>query len=268
MKKVAMWAAVAVLAFGTVTVSAGIKTYRLTFSAADMLNNVYVDGDAGTTASDNDLYDGARLLRVGRNANHADAARTYVGEQHGTFSDRWNTYAGAGWTYESFNLWGLDGRGANWGDDFKAADWLSMTGPAGWEGLRYEWPDSWGDLPDGAITNAFPLWYADQDGAGLALNATLAELEAATFTVDIQVDEDDAWFNAPDAARAPNDWSVPELTLWFGGYIYSPDGTQSHLYEGNMVLNGDQIRIVPVPGAALLGALGIGLVARMKRRVA
>lgn len=219
-----------------------------------MLNNHFVNGIDGRTAVDNDLYDGARLMRVGTNPNAPEAARTYVESEHETFNRQWNSYKDNDYVFDAFNLWGLDGRGANWGEDYKPLEWVSHEGPAGWSTGYHTWPDSWGSSPAGANTIDFPWWDGGQAN-GLGMDAI--DLASKIFSFTVRFNDEDMWWGA-DTGDAPN--QLPQLTVWFGGYLtqYDTNGDYSdyHLYEGNMVL---QDTSVPVPEPAITLLLGAGL---------
>jgi hypothetical protein len=256
------------LALATVLISgtayADMVTRTYVFTGADLLNNVFVSGADGSTPVNNDLYDGARLLRVGTDGAASDAGRTYVASQQDKFTTRWSQYAADGYVFDSFNLWGLDGRGANWGEDYKPYEFVAMTAPAGWSTGLYTWPSSWGASPAGAITTDFPWWQADVAGEGLSMTATPAELAGQEFSVTIKFDTDNMWWEQ-DVGKAPN--TLNELTMWFGGYLEDYSGGSSlldyHLYEGNM-----SVVAVPLPGAVLLGMLGLAYAGRRLRKMA
>lgn len=256
------------LGIGT-SVSADPLTVTISFTAADLFEQVYVAGADGSTAADNALFDGARLLRVGTNGNHADAGRTYVASQHSNFQTRWNQYAQDGYVFTSFNLWGLDGRGANWGEDYKPYSWISASAPTGWEVVWYEWPSSWGTPPAGAYTTLFPGFYATSlSNAIPLLNPT--GLDSLLFQVTIMFETSDAWWGQTIPNDPPNDLSSG-LTMWFGGWVekYSSEEKYStwdpddyHLYEGNMYAR------VPEPATLTLLGLGMLLVASAAKKKA
>jgi hypothetical protein len=257
-KLVTICAVIAAILAVSGVAQADLVTRTYYFTGADLLNNVFVDGIDGSTAVQNGLYDGARLLRVGDNPTHADAGRTYRVNQHDKFTTRWDTYAAAGYVLDEFNLWGLDGLGANWGEDYKPYEFVAMTGPAGWTTDYYTWPTSWGTPPVGYITDKFPHWFG---GAG-GLSMTATDLASKMFTVTIKFDTANMWWGQ-DVGGAPN--SLDELTMWFGGWISKYDGTGEcvdyHLYEGNMT-------VVPVPAAVLLGILGLSVAGVKLRKFA
>ncbi len=248
----------AVLAAGGLMVGeTQAATYTYEFTAADILNNVFVNGADGSSAADNGLFDGARLLRNGTNAN--SGARTFVESQHDAFNQRWSDMVSEGYTLNSFNLWGLDGNGINWGEDFKPFEWVSVTAPTGWTTGYHTWP--WSNPPADANTLDFP-WFAHEEG--IALDLTQEELEAIRFTVTIAFEDGDEFWGA-DTNGAPNDLSSV-LTMWFGANLYDAQGNYGHMYEGNL-----QANVVPLPAAAWAGLTllgGIGSRRWMKRRKA
>lgn len=256
--------------------------YKFTFTGADLLNRAFVDGVDGSSAVDNNLYDGARLLRVGTNPGHVDAGRTYVQSQHDEFENRWNAYSNADYFLYNVGLWGWDGNGANWGEDFKPTEWITHTGlnnASPWTTSMLTWP--WGTPPDGTITDQRPDWDANYDASkpanynGIYLNNPDSWSDFV-FTTHLKIDTEDAWWGQ-NVGNAPNDLYTPEFTIWFGSYIYGyidtdndgeKDTWDGHLYEGNIVLSGTKIEVVPEPATMLLfgvGLLGIAGVSRRKR---
>jgi len=261
----AIWSglvAMPLLLAGTSAEADSIKR-TLSWTAEDMLARDYADGDDGTTAAGNGLFDGARRLRDGASKN-GDSARTFIQSQQGLFETRWDGLVEDAATLDSFNLWGLDGRGAEWGEDFKPLEWVKVNAPNGWEtGFFDAGPDGLGwfqndDPSQGNFvdfnTPLFP-WFSSPDGGGIPLGGNgLDELE---FSVTIKFDEDDAFFGQ-DTFGAPNELDG-ELTTYFGGTLSSGD-----LFEGNLTLEA-----VPQPSTiALLGMslLGLSVVARRRRR--
>jgi len=237
-----------------------IRTFSWT--AADLLDIEFVNGEDGTTAAENGLFDGARRLRDGSNRG-GDTARTFIESQHDLFNDRFDALVENDEGLNSFNLWGLDGRGAEWGEDFKPLEWVSIDAPDGWEtGFFDAGPDGlgWFQNTDPTQSNFVdfntPLFpFFETDGAGIPL-AGGSGLENLEFSVTIRFDETDAFFGQ-ETHGAPNDLNS-SLTFYFGGFLTSDD-----IFEGNVVL-----QAVPVPATIGLfgfGVLGLSIAARRRR---
>ncbi len=246
---------------------AGLVKYEFTFTGADLLGYELAKGAKGNTAVESRLYDGAALLAFGSDATHKKAAASYVKKDHKKFERRWNNLADRGFVLDTFNLWGLDGKGANWGEDFKPYEWSGMEGPDGWAYGLVDYKDTtWGDPPGEALTTLFPAWGGGPD-YGLAMNDK--DLGDKKFSFYLTFEEEDMWWGQ-GTGDAPN--ALPELTFWFGGYLtkYNKRGDiiNEHFYQGNMVLTGVSTP-VPEPGTVLLfgaGLLGLAGVARRKRQ--
>jgi len=259
------------LAFLLVAGNASAASYsywQFSFTGEDLMNNVFVEGEDDSSAADNDLYDGARLLRVGANPNHEDAARTFVESEHQTFNKRWADLHEEGYTFSYFNLWGLDGRGENWGEDYKPYQWISHEAD-GWHTYYQNWDDAgYGTPPPDFHTLDFPAWLAETDGDSLDM-----ENPASTeFSFTLQFKNDDMWWGLDTKGLgtedAPNE--LPEMTIWFGGWLANDyDWDTGHMYEGNISFTFDEMTPnlgaqVPEPttwllfGTGLLGLLAIG----------
>ncbi|MCC5786791.1 MAG: PEP-CTERM sorting domain-containing protein [Phycisphaerales bacterium] len=257
---------IAFAAAAGIAAAAGASTVQQTyyFTAADLINNQFANGADGTSAADNGLFNGARLLRDGSNPNSAQAARTYVASEHATFNSRWNSLVSGGGELTSFNLWGLDGRGINWGEDYKPHSWVSVSAPDGWStGFHDAGPDDIGWFqnsdPSGSgyldyNTSLFP--YFTPDNGGLALDTDQSVLESLRFSVTIEFDPQNAFWGQ-DTQGAPNNIDSG-LTMWWGGWV--TDGVEDHILEGNM------FAVIPLPGPAAMGLAGLGLVAAGRRR--
>ena len=251
-------AVIAGVSVGTSTAEASPLHLRWSFTGEDLLSHAYVNGADGSTAVDNDLYEGARLLRDGTSPTSEQAARTYVESEHSTFDNRWNALADSGATFDSFNLWGLDGNGENWGEDYKPTEWLSATGPSDWSTGTHDYEALWGSPPSGTITSEFPFWNAGE-GEGMAIDGS-EDLSSFEFTVDLLIDEEDAWWDL-DTGDAPNSLDELEFTVWFGGMMSTGD-----MYEGNLVLSGSNVQIIPLPAPVFMGLAGLAGVAYLRRR--
>lgn len=237
------------------------RTY--TFTAADLINNIFIDGADSSTAADNGLFNGGRLLRDGTSGTSSEAARTYVQSQHSNFNSRWDDLVTAGVTLNSFNLWGLDGRGIHWGEDYKPLQWLDVSAPDGWStGFHDAGPagagwfqnidDTQSDYLD-YNTPLFPWFYLED---GIALDETPENLEAMEFSVTVLF-EDGFEFWGADTQGAPNDLDS-QLTMWFGANLY--DGEEyADMYEGNLTA-------VPTPVAGVVGLVAFGLLGMRRRR--
>ncbi len=244
--------AIGVLTLCATATQASIVRYEFSFTAADMMSFITVDGVDGSTAVDNSLFDGARLVRQDLVPGGGNGyTRSYVQSENAAFSNWADTTNDR---LLGFNLWGLDGNGAKWGDDFKPTAWVSQGDPTGWTNWQYNWP--WGTPPAGYITDEFVGWdastYGDALGFGEAGNAGVE----FSFVVDLNTDNM-FWGGATNGA--PN--TLPELTFWFGGWMGSGNSgsaidwsAPTYMYEGNMVLTGTK-----VPEPATLASLGLGL---------
>ena len=124
---------------------AALATYNFTINAQDLVQYESANGVDGSTAIDNGLYSGARLLRT------YDAS-TGWGNQYRSYWDSSNSYFSA-WNsitderMVDFNLWGYDGNGANWGEQYKVNSWggVPTSTDSNWEGYIVDWP--WGTPP-------------------------------------------------------------------------------------------------------------------------
>lgn len=254
----------AITILGVQTVSATTMTYKFTITAADLMNYVTVNGADGSSALDNGLYEGARLLRL-RDGGQTDV-RSYHSSTNVDFASWAETTTDR---LVEFNLWGYDGRGINWGEIYKVDSWgdeVPTTNNSNWTGDIIAWP--WGTPPannDGQLLGWDTDW-SDSDlvasyASGMGFDGSGA---GNTFTFQVTMDMDDPafygetspWYNGVEG----------QMVLWFGGWMLNDTADSwTGLYEGNIILQGT---VVPEPATMLLfgiGLLGIAGVSRRKK---
>jgi hypothetical protein len=232
---------------------ASIVTYEFSFTAQDVMDYTFVDGVDGSTAAENGLFNGARLTREG---GAPYDKRTYVASEHAAFTD-WATTTTDRLT--TINLWGFDGRGIGWGEDFKHTDRENVSTTSNWtEWDSVGWDAGWGPNPN-PNTEFSPGWYANTAAEGFGFGD--ANLLSQVFTFQLSFDDSD-WLYGEDTNGAPNALGGP-MTFWFGGWMGDDASNMyKYIYEGNIVLTGTQVVSEP----AVLALFGLGFFGLVSRR--
>lgn len=233
---------------GLTTADAATLWYDFTIDGDDLMSYQTANGNDGSTAVENGLYEGARLKRDGTNPEGTEAYRSYWASQNGGFT----TWAGAtDDRFADFNLWGYDGNGLGWGEYFKVKQWGGIpTSDGDWEGNINDWP--WGTPPennDGRLLG----WTANTWGDCLSFGVT----DQPTFSFRLGLDSEDMFY---PGGGWHNDVEG-QLVFWFGGTMLDYDETADEyawtdMYEGNIILQG-----TPVPEPSLAILLGVGVAA-------
>jgi hypothetical protein len=117
-------------------------------------------------------------------------------------------------------------------------------------------------------------WEASSFADGFNWNDT--DLADHVFEFDVTLDTDQVTYPGitwPDGATpSPNyaDENGAQITFWFGGIMEDENGDRGNenYWQTNMVLDSVNVApVVPAPGAALLGVMGLSIVGWIRRRL-
>ena len=238
-----------------------LVTYEFTITGDQLMNYVITKGDDGSTAAENNIFDGARLYR-------GNDSRSYIASQNTSF-DTWATTTTE--RLMDFNLWGYDGKGENWGEIYKVYDWVNTptSSDANWHGHLVDWP--WGsfdnyadgktDYGDHYNNGELLGWGATSYTNGLGFDPGKA---TANFNFQMTLNMNDSafnkcspWYNGQEG----------QMVFWFGGSMMDSSNNWTDYYEGNIILQGEKVAPIPEPATMLLFGTGLaGLTGSRIRR--
>jgi hypothetical protein len=207
--------------------------------------------------------------------------------------DSWLNVAGGGpkdssgndFGFTEVQLWGAGWPNSSlaWNERYRvnagADAWQILATPTGWTGSIVDnpWDDNGSATP---LDQYFILWNADSYTNDRILYSSYGngvDDYLFGFRVDIIGEYPTTLESSPDGNPFEDD---DFLRLWFGGYVADYSGTETtYLYQdGNWYTWADLpglpegydgiMKVVPVPGAVLLGILGLGAVGIKLRKFA
>jgi hypothetical protein len=236
-------------AFGTT-----LATYEFTISGNQLMSYATANGGDTDSAIATGLYDGGRRFQNWDTTNGwGEAYRSYQTSSQGDFVN----WAANGDRLVDFNLWGHGGNGSNWGEIYNLNDWPNSptSTDANWNG--YVSNSTYGEILGWSAPDSNPY------STGLGFGAGEAN---ATFTFQLTLDMDNPAFNGNTSPW--HNGQEGQMVFWFGGWTMDASDSWTGLYEGNMILQGQEV--VPEPTTVLLFGIGmvglIGIHFRRKRK--
>ena len=211
-------------------------------------------------AADIGLFDGARRLKSIINEDDSPPDyRSYRDDERDGYDAKVVELITPSTAIRELNLWGFDGNGANWGEDYKASGYGTITAPTGWVGSTPDVTDIYPSFtpPSGALTHKFVAWKTTTYNSTEGLDF-IGDEASKVFSFVVDFDDTDYLWNQYTNG-APNTLGG-EMTFFFGSVMRTTAGdAKNYDYQGNLVLTP-----IPEPSTvivwSLLGSLAISIV--------